>query len=108
MTIAGRDVKLDDKCRLLKALRAGGTGMAAPGVRKARSRRERRPMAQACGCSAGGRETRRSRQSQRGPASNRLLPGETISHPAPQQHRPSPGHPSHTSLVPVREGAIPI
>lgn len=57
MTIEGCDVKPVDKCRLLRALTAGGTGMAAPGVRRAR-RRDRnvwRPMAQAGVCSAGGR-----------------------------------------------------
>lgn len=47
MATAGRELKLLDKCRLLKALRAGGTGVAAPNIRKARSRR--RPMAQAGG-----------------------------------------------------------
>lgn len=40
------DVKLADLCRLLRALRASGTGMAVPGIRKAknRSRTTRRPM----------------------------------------------------------------
>lgn len=44
---AGRAVKLADLCRLLRALRASGTGMAARAVRKAksRSRTVRHPMA---------------------------------------------------------------
>ena len=44
---AGRDVKLADLCRLLRALRASGTGMTSRSVRKARSRSRTvwRPMA---------------------------------------------------------------
>lgn len=116
MATAGRDLKLVDKCRLLRALRAGGTGVAAPGVRKARSRsrsrRERRPMAQGGCCREGKRETGRCAQPDPGPpaappaADKLLLPGGNPKpHPAPQQLRANPGRPSQTDPVPVPEGA---
>ena len=101
MATAGRDLKLVDKCRLLRALRAGGTGVAAPGVRKARSRsrRERRPMAQAGCCKEGKRETGRCAQPEPGPpaapptADRPLLPGGNPKLPRPSATPLKPGSP---------------
>ena len=88
----GRDLKLVDQRRLLGALSDGDTRLAAPGVRKARSRsrsrREQRPMAQDRGCRAGRRETGRCTQPRparsSAPETGPSFPGETQCHPAPQ------------------------
>lgn len=97
MSIAGRDVNLVDKCRLLRAFRAGGTGMGAPGVRKARSRsrRARRSMAQVGGCSLSGKETGTCRQLEQGPARSSACRRQ-----APPQGNPKPPRPSVTPPKP--------
>lgn len=70
MATVWRVVKLVDQRRLLRAFMAGGTRMATPGVRKAKSRSRTvgHPMAEAGGCSAGGSETGRCRELEPSPA----------------------------------------
>lgn len=105
------------KCRLPRALKAGRRALVAQGARKgrSRSRRARRPMAQAGGCSAGGRAKRRPAaahrlspaQSAAPPAAKRLLPGEIQSQPAPQTP-PKPGHHSHSAPIPEGTASTPL
>lgn len=115
MAIAGRDVGLAGKCRLPRVLRAGRGMMAAPGARKPTSRNKRAPrsMAQAAGCSVGGRQAEEAVQTPAQPtappAAHRLLPRGSRSRRAPQatpplrcpQSAPSRrSRPSLTSAVP--------